>query len=359
MRDHLGRLAALPPNLTKGLHSPVYWAHMWDFFVSYTRADEPWAQWIAWQLEETGYTTFLQAWDFRPGTNFIVRMQEGATQANRTLIVLSTNFLKSKFTRAEWAAALAKDPDGEKGLLIPVRVEEVDPPGLLAAIVYVDLVGLTLNEEAARDTLLHGVRNKRAKPSTPPRFPGVPRDRPVQSLPEYPGYLQEALQIQATSQDLARLYREYSGCARESTAIIGEYLDAYPRTDENWPAISKQFPILQGQLEELSESLDGMADALDAVARFPTSTGIVDWEEFLELEAQTAPAAAKLGLTFTRLWTNRFYKPFIMTFERYPAVKRMEELSDQSGQALGRLNDLAFKGGALSDAIDTRRRRDG
>ena len=41
-----------------------------DFFISYTAADRPWAEWIAWQLEVAGFTTLLQAWDFRPGTDF-------------------------------------------------------------------------------------------------------------------------------------------------------------------------------------------------------------------------------------------------------------------------------------------------
>ena len=42
---------------------------MKDFFISYNSADRQWAEWIAWQLEEAGYTTVLQAWDFRPGPN--------------------------------------------------------------------------------------------------------------------------------------------------------------------------------------------------------------------------------------------------------------------------------------------------
>ena len=49
-----------------------------DFFISYTSADKGLAEWIAWQLEENGYTTFLQAWDFRPVSNFALDMQEGA-----------------------------------------------------------------------------------------------------------------------------------------------------------------------------------------------------------------------------------------------------------------------------------------
>jgi phage replication-related protein YjqB (UPF0714/DUF867 family) len=38
-----------------------------DFFVSCTGADQAWAEWIASQLEEAGYSTVLQAWDFRLG----------------------------------------------------------------------------------------------------------------------------------------------------------------------------------------------------------------------------------------------------------------------------------------------------
>jgi hypothetical protein len=38
-----------------------------DFFVSYTGVDSAWAEWIAWQLKEAGYTVTIQAWHFRPG----------------------------------------------------------------------------------------------------------------------------------------------------------------------------------------------------------------------------------------------------------------------------------------------------
>jgi hypothetical protein len=31
-----------------------------NFFVSYNHADEAWAEWVAWVLEEAGYTTKVQ-----------------------------------------------------------------------------------------------------------------------------------------------------------------------------------------------------------------------------------------------------------------------------------------------------------
>ena len=80
-----------------------------DFFVSYTGADRRWAEWIAWVLEEAGHTVVLQAWDFRPGSNFVLAMQQAAEQAERTIAVLSPDFLASRFTAPEWAAAFARD----------------------------------------------------------------------------------------------------------------------------------------------------------------------------------------------------------------------------------------------------------
>jgi hypothetical protein len=47
---------------------------MKHFFISYNKADKQWAEWIAWILEEAGYSVVIQAWDFRPGENFALRM---------------------------------------------------------------------------------------------------------------------------------------------------------------------------------------------------------------------------------------------------------------------------------------------
>jgi len=49
---------------------------MKDFFISCNSADRAWAEWIAWQFEEAGYTTVLQAWDFRPGFSFVLEIDK-------------------------------------------------------------------------------------------------------------------------------------------------------------------------------------------------------------------------------------------------------------------------------------------
>ncbi|TCQ02106.1 TIR domain-containing protein [Rhizobium sp. PP-F2F-G36] len=144
---------------------------MTDFFVSYTHADKQWAEWIAYVLEEEGYSTIIQAWDFRPGSNFVLEMQQAASAAKRTVMVLSPDYLNSKMAASEWASAFAQDPDGVQRRLVPVMVRECEPKGLLPAIVQIRIMGM--EEEAARQVLIDGVRDSRSKPSKRPAFPGA------------------------------------------------------------------------------------------------------------------------------------------------------------------------------------------
>ena len=60
-----------------------------NFFVSYTSVDEGWATWIAHVLEDTGYSAVIQAWDFRPGSNFVIEMQQALQSSERLIAVLS------------------------------------------------------------------------------------------------------------------------------------------------------------------------------------------------------------------------------------------------------------------------------
>jgi hypothetical protein len=154
-----------------------------DFFISYTGSDRQWSEWIAMQLEQAGYTLFIQAWDFRPGSNFVAEMDNAAKRAERTLLVLSPAYLLSDYAFAEWAAAFRHDPKGTHRRLLPVRIQSCEVDGLLGPVVYIDLV--QLDEEQARERLLAGVEPGRAKPATA-AYPG-------QSIPHahaaFPGSL--------------------------------------------------------------------------------------------------------------------------------------------------------------------------
>ena len=161
-----------------------------DFFISYTGIDQRWAEWIAWQLESSGYTTVLQAWDFHAGGNFVLQMQEALVTSERTIAVLSPGYLEKAYTKPEWAAVFAEDPTGEKGLLIPVRIKECELQGLHKAIVYIDLVNLP--NDRAKTALLQRIeqttKHTRLKPEKEPDFPASPLHS-MKNEPRFPGTL--------------------------------------------------------------------------------------------------------------------------------------------------------------------------
>jgi len=149
-----------------------------DFFISYARADKQWAEWIAWQLEQEDYRITLQAWDFRPGGNLVLLIDEAIKEAERVIAVLSPDYFTASDTAAQWSAAF------RGGALLPIQIRECGPSlsGVLGTIIPIDLLGL--DETAAREHLLTGIRRERARPVTPPAFP-----RTILERPAFPGAL--------------------------------------------------------------------------------------------------------------------------------------------------------------------------
>ena len=157
-------------------------------FVSYNRHDRAWAEWIAWVVEAAGDEVTLQAWDFRPGEDWVERMDAAVRECDATIAVLSPTYLESGFAAAEWRAAFARDPSGRGRGLIPFRVVDCDPEGLLATRIWVDLLGR--DREAARRLVLSAVRGDRGKPDSEPPFPPDGDGRPAPAFPGAPDELE-------------------------------------------------------------------------------------------------------------------------------------------------------------------------
>lgn len=134
-----------------------------DFFISYTDRDVAWAKWLDFVLREAGYSTVTQVFDFHAGQNFVANMHRALDQCARIIVVLSDAYLKSGFCIDEWTNAFAART------LVPVRIEDIKPTGLLRASVYIDLVDADRAE--AKRRLFDGL---------------FPPDRPT-SEPPYPG----------------------------------------------------------------------------------------------------------------------------------------------------------------------------
>src|SRR5262249_31189437 len=143
-----------------------------DFFVSHAGADRPWAEWVAWQLTDAGYTVELDAWDWAAGQNLILAMNDALARCDRVLALLSEPYFeRTRYTTDEWAAALLHKPGMGEGRLVAGRVENVpraEMPPLLQPLLFSDLFGVDAAE--ARRVLLAAVAGPK-RPDGEPVFP--------------------------------------------------------------------------------------------------------------------------------------------------------------------------------------------
>jgi hypothetical protein len=147
-----------------------------DFFISHAGRDTGWAEWLAWQLQEAGWTVELDVWDWAPGEDFVTRMSAALGRADRLLAVCTEAYFSSAFGGAELRAAFAGSAAAE-GRIVPVLVEPVTLPQLYAPLIQLDLTGL---DEAAAATRLRA-RLAGVRPTGPPPFPRrglTPGERP-------------------------------------------------------------------------------------------------------------------------------------------------------------------------------------
>ncbi|MEA2918141.1 MAG: hypothetical protein QOJ15_10222 [Bradyrhizobium sp.] len=153
-----------------------------DFFISFNRADRQNAKWIAYVIEEHGYTVYFQDWDFRG--NFIEHMHRAHQTCRRMIAVLSDHYFGSAFTLGEWTARYAQDPAAREDRIIPVRIGPLTNAGLLGPLQYADLTNC--DEDEAEQRLMDRIRRAvdptfRSKPPSRPAFPVPP---PTPSKPE-------------------------------------------------------------------------------------------------------------------------------------------------------------------------------
>ncbi|MEX1027232.1 MAG: TIR domain-containing protein [Candidatus Paceibacterota bacterium] len=207
---------------------------MKDFFVSYNRNDEQWAEWIAWTLEEAGFTTVIQAWDFRAGGDFVTEMQKAATGTRKTIAVLSDDYLAAEYTQPEWGNAFARDPQGHERTLIPVRVKRCKPDGLLMTRIYVDLIGLPADD--AQEMLLESLKD-RGKPANSPAFPGsgrkVPSTAATNSGPQvFPGHASGAVDVWREKLEFLRTQQAITSDASQNFALKKQIEEAEQKIRE-------------------------------------------------------------------------------------------------------------------------------
>jgi hypothetical protein len=122
-----------------------------DFFLSRRGSVAAVAREVENVLTEKGYRVFVQDYDIPLGASFIEVMHEAIKNSRDLVILFTSDYEASPYTRKEFTSFEAeRHHGGQDRQIVVLRCEDVPLRGLLADNVYQDLVGITDPDERRR-----------------------------------------------------------------------------------------------------------------------------------------------------------------------------------------------------------------
>jgi tetratricopeptide (TPR) repeat protein len=153
-------------------------AERFDFFLSRRGSVAAVAQEVADVLAAADYKVFVQDYDIPLGASFVEAMDNAIKNARGLIILFSGDYERSPYTRKEFTSFEAERLQDERDRhIVVLRCEDAPLRGLLADVVYQDLVGVADPEERKRRIL--AAAERRSSAERPQRrsgrtFVGVP-----------------------------------------------------------------------------------------------------------------------------------------------------------------------------------------
>lgn len=87
-----------------------------------------------------GNIVWIDAWEIETGDSVVAQINNGLADAEYVVLCLSVDGVLSGWISAEWMASLARQLNGERVKLLPVRLSGGELPAILADIKFADLM---------------------------------------------------------------------------------------------------------------------------------------------------------------------------------------------------------------------------
>ncbi|MEM8485582.1 MAG: SUMF1/EgtB/PvdO family nonheme iron enzyme [Bacteroidota bacterium] len=210
---------------------------MADIFISYQREDRKVAEALASSLELLGYTTW---WDTRlgAGESFSEVIEENLHAAKCVVVLWSRASVKSRWVRDEATEGL------ERGILAPVKIEEVKPPMGFRSIHTASLIGWGHGAQETAFVELTADIKRFVKPSVVESK--VSRTKAKKEAVPAPAFTNsigmEFVRIEPGTFMMGSNEYDSEKPVHQVTISKGFYLGKYPITQEEWQAVMGENP---------------------------------------------------------------------------------------------------------------------
>jgi tetratricopeptide (TPR) repeat protein len=146
-----------------------------DYFISRRGGSAAIAQEVAEVLMSAGYTVYVQDYNIPRGANFVAAIHDALKRGRHLVVLLTKDYDASEFTLMEltnFLAAAARSAEDRRIVLL--RIEDCNPEGVLAGMVFGDLVGIEDPPERRRRILAAAEGRSIAAPRRPKILENLP-----------------------------------------------------------------------------------------------------------------------------------------------------------------------------------------
>jgi tetratricopeptide (TPR) repeat protein len=229
-----------------------------DFFVSRRGGAAAVAQEVAEVLKAELYTVFVQDYDIPQSADFIAAMDDALKRCRHLLVLLTKDYVASKFTMMEvtnFLAAASRSVD--EGRLSILCLDECEPEGILASRVYGSLFGVVDPLERKARILAAAEGRSTATPRRHKLFENVaPHDLNFTGRDDRLAEIHWLLMGSANQGTVAPLAIHGLGGTGKSS-LAAEYAHRYANEYSGvWWASAEQRTLLVSNLATLAGKLD-------------------------------------------------------------------------------------------------------
>ncbi|WP_342503850.1 toll/interleukin-1 receptor domain-containing protein [Lysinibacillus sp. FSL L8-0126] len=111
---------------------------MSSIFLSHNSADKPFVRKLAKDLQKEGYYVWVDEAEIKLGDSLIEKIREGIDKVMYVGVILSSNSIEAPWVKKEVDIAMNQEINGKQVKVLPILLENVEPPGFLSGKLYAD-----------------------------------------------------------------------------------------------------------------------------------------------------------------------------------------------------------------------------
>ncbi len=111
---------------------------MSSIFLSHNSKDKPFVRKLANDLRRHGFYVWVDEAEIKLGDSLIGKIREGIDKVEYVGVVLSSNSVSSEWVKHEIDIAMNQEIEGKKVKVLPIMLENVEPPSFLKGKLFAD-----------------------------------------------------------------------------------------------------------------------------------------------------------------------------------------------------------------------------